>query len=81
MSDLKTILAELEANPDAFDALSGQLVWRIGQRDDDGPLIVRVGLASSTTRFADLPRLRNVSDQDLEAALQAGNVRVEWVTG
>lgn len=80
MSDLQTILTELDANPDAFAALSAQLVWRIGQRDDGGPLIVRVGVASSTARFAELPRLRNVSDQDLEAAVQAGNVRVEWVT-
>lgn len=67
--------------PDAalVDALAGQLVWRIGRASDEAPLTVRVGLASSASAFAELPRLRSASDAELRDALDAGEVRVEWV--
>lgn len=69
------------ATPDAatLDALAGHLVWRIGRTSDDAPLTVRVGLAGATASFAELPRLRSASDAEIQAAMDAGEVRVEWV--
>ena len=66
-------------DPARLDALAGQLVWRIGRASDDAPLTVRVGLASSAAAFAELPRLHNASEAELREALDAGEVRVEWV--
>ena len=62
-----------------IEALAGQLVWRIGRASDEAPLTVRVGLASSAPAFAELPRLRSASDGELRDAIEAGEVRVEWV--
>lgn len=67
--------------PDAevLDALAAQLVWRIGRTSDDAPLTVRMGFVGSTPAFAELPRLRSASDAEIQDALAAGDVRVEWV--
>lgn len=64
--------------PEQLEALAGSLLWRVG-RSDDGPVTVRVGFAGSAAAFADLPRLKNVSDGELEEAAGAGDLRVEWV--
>lgn len=63
----------------SLDALAGQLVWRIGRTSDDGPLTVRVGFAGAAATFAELPRLRSAADAEVQAAMEAGDVRVEWV--
>ncbi|MFD1731344.1 DUF3248 domain-containing protein [Deinococcus malanensis] len=42
-------------------------------------MIVRLGFASATPRFAHLPRLRSAGDQELQAALEGGRVVIEWV--
>ncbi len=75
-----------DAEPDAtapsaaqVEALASSLLWRIGRAFEDGPLTVRVGFASAAPLFADLPRLRPASDHEVEAALQSGDVSVEWV--
>jgi hypothetical protein len=62
-----------------LDDLAGQLLWRIGRVSDDGPVTVRVGLASSAGLFHELPRLRTASDSEIEAAVQESALRVEWV--
>lgn len=62
-----------------LDALGGQLVWRIGKDESSEQVIVRLGYASATPRFAHLPRLRSAGDQELQDALQAGRVVIEWV--
>lgn len=69
------------AGPSAaqVDALAASLLWRIGRAYDDGPVTVRVGFASAAPLFAELPRLRPASDQEVEAALQSGDVSIEWV--
>lgn len=64
---------------ETLDALAGQLVWRIGRTSEAGPVTVRIGLASSTPHFAELPKLRSASDAELEDALADDAVRVEWV--
>lgn len=66
-------------DPAQLDALAGQLIWRIGRNGDEGPITVRVGLASAAGAFAELPRLRSASDSELREAIDAGDVRVEWV--
>ena len=62
-----------------LEALGGQLVWRIGKDDLSDEVVVRLGYASATPRFAHLPRLRSATDQELQAALEAGSVVIEWV--
>ncbi len=71
--------AGLGASQEQLDALASSLLWRIGRAFDDGPVTVRLGLASAAPLFADLSRLRPASDQEVEAALQSGDVSVEWV--
>lgn len=61
-----------------LEQLGGQLVWRIG-RADGGGVVVRLGLASSTPRFAERPRLRSLGDDELREALESGGYTVEWV--
>ncbi|GGK24789.1 hypothetical protein GCM10008955_18000 [Deinococcus malanensis] len=62
-----------------LEALGGQLVWRIGKDEVSEDVIVRLGFASATPRFAHLPRLRSAGDQELQAALEGGRVVIEWV--
>ncbi|MFC4426630.1 DUF3248 domain-containing protein [Deinococcus navajonensis] len=62
-----------------LEALGGQLVWRIGKDEASEDVVVRLGFASATPRFAHLPRLRSAGDQELQAALDGGRVVIEWV--
>lgn len=65
--------------PQELEALGGQLVWRIGKDDVSDDVIVRLGYASATPRFAHLPRLRSAGDADLLLAVSEGRVVIEWV--
>lgn len=82
-AELETRLADALAatgmDPEQLELLAGQLLWRVGRVSDDGPVTVRVGFASSAGLFADLPRLRNASDAEIQAALDDDSLRVEWV--
>jgi len=60
-------------------ALGEYLVWRIGKDEREGVLVVRVGYASSTAKFAQLPRLAPASEAEIEEFKKAGKIRVEWV--
>ncbi|MGI8748567.1 MAG: DUF3248 domain-containing protein [Deinococcus sp.] len=71
--------AGLPAGLSALEALGGQLVWRVGKDDHSDEVVVRLGYASATPRFAGLPRLRSASDQELQAALDSGQISIEWV--
>lgn len=66
---------------DLLEALGQHLVWRIGQAEEEEVLVVRVGLASATPRFKELPRLVNIPDAEIERLAREGRVRVEWVEG
>ncbi|MFZ8812802.1 MAG: DUF3248 domain-containing protein [Thermus aquaticus] len=66
---------------DLLEALGQHLVWRIGRAEEEEVLVVRVGLASATPRFKELPRLVNVPDAEMERLAREGRVRVEWVEG
>jgi len=78
-ADALDAVAEAAIDPALLDGLAGQLVWRIGRAAEDAPVTVRVGLASAAPAFAELPRLRNATDAELRDAVDAGDVRVEWV--
>ncbi len=64
-----------------MEALGQHLVWRIGRAEEEEVLVVRVGLASATPRFKELPRLVNIPDAEIERLAREGRVRVEWVEG
>ncbi|WP_293914847.1 DUF3248 domain-containing protein [Deinococcus sp.] len=66
-------------NAEQLELLGGQLVWRIGKDDSSDEVVVRLGYASATPRFAHLPRLRSASDDDLQEALAKNAVVIEWV--
>ena len=70
---------ERAASDEHLEHLAGSLLWRIGRAFEDGPVTVRVGLASAAPLFAELPRLRAATDQEVEAAVRSGDVQVEWV--
>ncbi|TFU18100.1 DUF3248 domain-containing protein [Thermus tengchongensis] len=66
---------------DLLEALGQHLVWRIGRAEEEEVLVVRVGLASATPRFRELPRLMNIPDAEVARLVKEGRVRVEWVEG
>ena len=79
LSHLVTAALGERLDAETLNSLASQLVWRVGRSSDDGPVVVRVGFATSAALFAELPRLKNATDQELEAAAQTGELRVEWV--
>lgn len=78
-AQLSQVLERFDIDQEMFSGLAGALVWRIGRLSDEAPVTVRVGTAAGLERFAELPRLRNASDQELEEALRDGSLHVEWV--
>ncbi|AFV75873.1 DUF3248 domain-containing protein [Thermus oshimai] len=64
---------------DHLEKLGQHLVWRIGKAEEEDVVVVRVGLASATPRFRELPRLLNVPDAEMARLVREGKVRVEWV--
>ncbi|MFD2608569.1 DUF3248 domain-containing protein [Deinococcus taklimakanensis] len=62
-----------------LETLGGQLVWRIGKDESSDDIVVRLGYASATPRFAHLPRLRSAGDAELQVALRDNRVVIEWV--
>ncbi len=76
---LEETLSAQGLSHEQLQTLASQLVWRIGRSGDDGPVTVRVGFAKSAAFFAELPRLKNATDAELEEAAKGGALRVEWV--
>jgi hypothetical protein len=62
-----------------LETLGNQLVWKIGKDEISGAVIVRVGYASATQSFRDLPRLFGATDQEIAAAAKDGALVVEWI--
>lgn len=83
MSDVtarvRETLGELGLAAEALEDLAGALLWRMGRAADDGPVTVRVGFATSAALFAELPRLRNATEEELAASIEADELHVEWV--
>jgi hypothetical protein len=76
---LRDFLVDQGVPTEAIDDLAGSLLWRIGRLSDDAPVTVRVGFATSAGAFGELPRLRNATDEELVAAVESDQLRVEWV--
>ncbi len=76
---LHAVLVDQGLPSTAIEDLAGSLLWRIGRLSDDGPVTVRVGFATSAAVFGELPRLRNATDEELVAAVEFDQLRVEWV--
>ena len=72
-------IADLGIDPKRFEQLAASLVWRVGRLNDQVPLVIRVGLASSVALFNDLPKLHNATEAEIEAAMKKADFRVEWV--
>src|SRR5690606_3057363 len=79
LSRMRAPMRYARSVPDLLDELASNLLWRIGRASDDGPVTVRVGLASSAALFGELPRLRSATDAEVEAAVRDSSLRVEWV--
>jgi hypothetical protein len=62
-----------------LDGLAPSLLWRVGRLSDDGPVTVRIGFATAAPLFAELPRLRNATDGEVEQAVRERSIAVEWV--
>jgi hypothetical protein len=65
--------------PGVLDGLSNQLVWKMGKEEGSERVVVRVGYASATGSFAELPRLRSATDAELGEAAKQGELIVEWI--
>ncbi|WP_019587410.1 DUF3248 domain-containing protein [Deinococcus apachensis] len=62
-----------------LEALGAGLVWRVGKDELSDDVVVRLGYASATPRFAFLPRLRSANDAEIQAALSENRLVIEWV--
>jgi hypothetical protein len=62
-----------------LEGLSNQLVWKIGKEEGSERVVVRVGYASATPSFRELPRLRGATDVEVSDAAKNGELVVEWI--
>jgi Protein of unknown function (DUF3248) len=62
-----------------LEGLSNQLVWKIGKEEGSERVVVRVGYASATPSFRELPRLRSATDVEMAEAARNGDLVVEWI--
>ncbi len=62
-----------------LEALGGQLVWKVGKEEMTERIVVRVGYASATPSFRDLPKLHSATDTELSDAAKNAELVVEWI--
>jgi hypothetical protein len=62
-----------------LEGLGNQLVWKMGRDEITGSVVVRVGYASATGSFSDLPKLRAATDSEIADAAKNGELIVEWI--
>jgi hypothetical protein len=62
-----------------LEGLGNQLVWKIGKDENSEQVVVRVGYASATGSFRDLPKLRGATDTEIADAAKNGELIVEWI--
>jgi hypothetical protein len=68
-----------QINPAVLEGLSNQLVWKIGKEEGSERVVVRVGYASATGSFRELPKLRGATDIEVADAAKLGELVVEWI--
>lgn len=82
MNDLfddATPIPESRVLREHLETLGNQLVWKIGKDETSERVIVRVGYASATQSFRDLPKLRGATDAEIAAAAKDNELTVEWI--
>ncbi len=62
-----------------LEGLGNQLVWKMGRDEITERIVVRVGYASATGSFRDLPKLRGATDTEIADAAKSGELIVEWI--
>jgi hypothetical protein len=70
---------DLQALTGSIEALSSNLVWKMGKEEGTENVIVRMGYATSTASFKELPKLRGASDAEIADAAKRGELTVEWI--
>jgi hypothetical protein len=68
-----------QVNLAVLEGLSNQLVWKIGKEEGSERVVVRVGYASATGSFRELPKLRGATDTEVAEAAKLGELVVEWI--
>ena len=68
-----------QINLAVLEGLSNQLVWKIGKEEVSERVVVRVGYASATGSFRELPKLRGATDTEVADAAKLGELVVEWI--
>jgi hypothetical protein len=74
---LKPVVPQI--NLAVLEGLSNQLVWKIGKEEGSERVVVRVGYASATGSFRELPKLRGATDTEVADAAKLGELVVEWI--
>lgn len=64
---------------DQLEGLGNHLVWKMGKDEITERVVVRVGYASATGSFRDLPKLRSANDAEIAEAAKNGELVVEWI--
>ena len=68
-----------QINLAVLEGLSNQLVWKIGKEEGSERVVVRVGYASATGSFRELPKLRGATDTEVADAAKLGELVVKWI--
>lgn len=71
--------ADIGVSKDQLEGLGSHLVWKMGKDEITERVVVRVGYASATSSFRDLPKLRSANDTEIAEAAKNGELVVEWI--
>ena len=71
--------ADIGVPRDQLEGLGNHLVWKMGRDEITERVVVRVGYASATGSFRDLPKLRSANDSEIAEAAKNGELVVEWI--
>jgi len=70
---------DIGVSKDQLEGLGSHLVWKMGKDEITERVVVRVGYASATGSFRDLPKLRSANDTEIAEAAKNGELVVEWI--
>lgn len=73
------IVPDMGALASSIEALSSNLVWKMGKEEGTEKVIVRMGYATNTSSFKELPKLRGATDTEIADAAKKGELTVEWI--
>ena len=73
------VVPDIGALSASIEALSSNLVWKMGKEEGTEKVIVRMGYATNTSSFKELPKLRGATDTEIADAAKKGELTVEWI--